>query len=163
VAALGGWGDFFVAQAGAAAVLAGLVFVGVSINLDKIIAIPSLPSRALEAMVLLIAVLVESSLMLVPDQSLTLLGLEVLAVGLVVWLAIGAVQRDVLRKLDPQHRRLFSINIALGQLAVLAFVVAGVVLLIAGEDGVYFAVPGVILGYLVAISEAWILLVEIHR
>jgi hypothetical protein len=55
------WGDFFVAQAGAAVALAGLVFVGVSINLDKIIAIPSLPGRALEAMVLLVAVLVESS------------------------------------------------------------------------------------------------------
>jgi hypothetical protein len=49
VAALGEWSEFFVAQAGAAAVLAGLVFVGVSINLDKIIGIPSLPSRVLEA------------------------------------------------------------------------------------------------------------------
>jgi hypothetical protein len=42
-------------------------------------------------------------------------------------------------------------------------VVAGVVVLVAGAAGVYVVAPGVILGYLVAISEAWILLVEIHR
>jgi hypothetical protein len=35
------------------------------------------------------------------------------------------IERDVLRKLEPRYRVLFSINIALGQLAVLAFVVAG--------------------------------------
>jgi hypothetical protein len=46
---------------------------------------------------------------------------------------------------------------------VLAFVAAGLAIVVAGEDGVYCAVPGVILSYLVAISEAWILLVEVHR
>jgi modulator of FtsH protease len=81
-ASVGEWREFFVAQAGAAAALAGLVFVGVSINLDKIVAIPSMPSRALEAMVLLVAILVQSSLMLVPEQSLRALGFEVLAVAL---------------------------------------------------------------------------------
>jgi hypothetical protein len=35
------WHDFFLAQAGAAGVLTGLVFVGVSINLQKIVSDPS--------------------------------------------------------------------------------------------------------------------------
>ena len=34
------WTNFFVVEAGAAAVLAGLVFVGVSIDLDKIVSNP---------------------------------------------------------------------------------------------------------------------------
>ena len=34
------WHDFFLAQAGAAGVLTGLVFVGVSINLPKIVSDP---------------------------------------------------------------------------------------------------------------------------
>jgi hypothetical protein len=34
---MGEWGEFFVAQAGAAAVLAGLVFVAVSINLRTVL------------------------------------------------------------------------------------------------------------------------------
>ena len=56
------WHDFFLATAGAAAVLAGLVFVGVSINLEMIMANPhyGLTGRALEALVLLAAVLIDT-------------------------------------------------------------------------------------------------------
>jgi hypothetical protein len=45
------WHDFFLAQAGAAGVLTGLVFVGVSINLEKILSDPTsgLAGRAGEA------------------------------------------------------------------------------------------------------------------
>jgi hypothetical protein len=41
-----GWESFFVAQVGASAAVAGLVFVGVSINLDKILKYAGLPGRA---------------------------------------------------------------------------------------------------------------------
>ena len=37
---MGAWHEFFLAQAGAAGVLVGLVFVGVSINLEKILRTP---------------------------------------------------------------------------------------------------------------------------
>ena len=163
LAAVDGWSEFFLAQAGAAAVLAGLVFVGVSINLEKILALASLPSRALGAITLLVAVLVQSSLVLVPDQSTTALGLEMLGVGLVVLLAVSAIQRDVYLKQEPQYRGRFKITIALGQSAVLAFVVAGAVVVAAGADGMYWTVPGVLITYLVSIAEAWVLLVEIQR
>jgi len=63
-----GWESFFVAQVGASAAVAGLVFVGVSINLDKILKYVGLPARAMEALVVLILVLVTSSLMLVPGH-----------------------------------------------------------------------------------------------
>ena len=60
------WHDFFLAQAGAAGVLTGLVFVGVSINLQKIVSDPSsgLAGRAAEALILLVAVLTASVLLL---------------------------------------------------------------------------------------------------
>ena len=45
-----GWKSFFMAQVASAA-LAGLVFIGVSINLTKIMSSPSLPDRALEAII----------------------------------------------------------------------------------------------------------------
>ena len=57
---MGDWHDFFLAQAGAAGVLTGLVFVGVSINLQKILS--DLTGRAVEALILLVAVLVASVL-----------------------------------------------------------------------------------------------------
>jgi len=52
----------------AAAVLAGLVFVAVSINLRTVLGIYGLTGRAVEALVLLGAVLVASSLLLMPWQ-----------------------------------------------------------------------------------------------
>jgi hypothetical protein len=80
---VGEWHDFFLAAAGAAAVLAGLVFVGVSINLEMIMSDPAygLAGRALEALVLLVAVLIVTLLLLVPSQGRVLAGAEVLAVG----------------------------------------------------------------------------------
>jgi hypothetical protein len=56
------WGNFFFAEVGASAALAGPVFVGASINLAQILKIPGLPERALEALIALMTVLVVSSL-----------------------------------------------------------------------------------------------------
>ena len=88
---MSGWESFFVAQVGASAAVAGLVFVGVSINLDKILKYAGLPGRTLEALIVLILVLITSSLMLVPGQSNTLIGAELLGVGLLAWIWMAAL------------------------------------------------------------------------
>src|SRR5436190_15416759 len=61
------WDAFFVASSGATAALAGLVFIGISINLEQVLAVPGLDLRALEALTLLVAALLLSLLVLVPD------------------------------------------------------------------------------------------------
>ena len=73
-----GWGNLFLAGAGASAALAGVLFVAMSINLERILQGAGLPGRAGEAIVLLVAVLVVSMLGLVPGQSPTVLGGELL-------------------------------------------------------------------------------------
>jgi modulator of FtsH protease len=157
------WESFFVAEVGASAVLAGLVFVGLSINLDKIIAGPGLPGRALEALVALMVVLVVSSLLLVPGQSQALIGGEVLVIGLAYWIAIVSLQVVNLRTLAPQYRGTFAVRAALGQLATVPFVIAGAAVLVRGEGGLYWGVPGVIVSFVLALLDAWVLLVEINR
>jgi hypothetical protein len=157
------WENFFVAEVGASAVLAGLVFVGLSINLDKIIAGPGLPDRALEALVVLVVVLVVSSLLLVPGQSQALIGGEVLVSGLAVWMAIVSLQVANLRTLAPPYRGVFAVRVALGQLASVPFVIAGVAVLDRGEGGLYWLVLGVIVSLVLALQDAWVLLVEINR
>ena len=69
------WHDFFLAQAGAAGVLTGLVFVAVSINLQEIVSEPGsgLPAAA-EALILLVSVLTASILLLVPGQGTVTVG-----------------------------------------------------------------------------------------
>src|SRR5215213_7208547 len=73
------WSDLFVAGAGASAALAGLVFVAVSINIERVLEYGGLPERAQETLTLLMSPLAVSLLGLVP-QSSTALGVE-LAVG----------------------------------------------------------------------------------
>jgi hypothetical protein len=162
------WHEFFLAEAGAAAVLTGLVFVGVSINLDKIRSNPNygLTGRALEALILLIAALIASSLLLVPGQGMALDGVEVLAVGVVDWAAIVAINLLHLRNwqsLVLPLRLAFVGHEVLGQVATLPFVAAGVAVLDWGIGGLYWLVAGVVLSFLVAVAGAWILLIEIHR
>jgi modulator of FtsH protease len=52
------WSEFFVAIAGAAAALTGLIFVGVSINLTRILSFSRLPDRAFQAIILMLTVLI---------------------------------------------------------------------------------------------------------
>ena len=162
------WHDFLLAAAGAAAVLAGLVFVGLSINLEMIMFNPTygLSGRALEALVLLMAVLVVSCLLLVPAQGMVLAGVEVLTVGVVDWAAIVAIHLRQLKNwrwLEPALRWNYVGRVVLGQVATLPFVAAGVAVLSWGVGSLNLLVAAVVLSFFVAVAEAWVLLVEIHR
>ena len=76
------WVPFFTAVIAAAASLTGLLFVAVSINLDKIIkGGKSLPARAAETLATLVLVVISSALTLIP-QDTRLLGLEIVLVVL---------------------------------------------------------------------------------
>jgi hypothetical protein len=157
------WDSFFVAQVGASAALAGLVFVSVSINLAKIIKFPNLPGRVGDAIVVLIAVLVLSTLLLVPRQSSTLIGWEVLAVGLVALSGTSLLRMRIYAKTPQEYRPAYVRQVILAELALGLLVVAGVLVLLRGFGGIYWVVPGILLCYAFALSESWVLLIEIMR
>ncbi len=160
---MSGWENFFVAELGASAALTGLIFVGVSLNLTKIMASSNLPNRALEALVALVAVLFISSLLLVPGQSFLAIGIEVLLIGLIDWMTMLLLQLNSLRKMQAQYRRAFARIILICQMAALSFVIAGIVLLIAGTNGLYWIVAATLLSFLAAFTDAWVLIIEINR
>jgi hypothetical protein len=157
------WEGLFLAEAGASAALAGLLFVAVSINLTKILEVPGRPGRAGEAIVLLVSVLVVCTLGLVPGQSPTLLGAELLAAGLVAWLIVVVIHvRAVRGRVGPSSGVLAG-RVVLAQVAVLPLLAAGVSLLLGAGGGLYWLVPGVVLCLVVAVLDAWVLLIEILR
>jgi len=157
------WVNFLIAEVGASAGLTGLIVVGVSINLTRILSLPRLPNRALLALIILLTILVVSSLLLVPGQSLWFMGSEVLIIGLITWTLAVRLDVDVLRRTEAKYRRSFLFNMVLSQCAVLPYILAGLTMLISGFAGLYWLVPAVIFSFLKAILDAWVLLVEINR
>jgi hypothetical protein len=101
---VGDWEAFYTAQLGAAAALGGLVFVGLSLNLAKILCYAALPNRALLALLVLLAILIVSSFMLMPGQSLGILGTEIVVAGLVLWAICTGTEAYTLRNMTVQNR-----------------------------------------------------------
>ena len=159
-----GWGELFLAEAGASAALGGLLFVAVSINLERIVALRSLPGAALGTIVLLVAVLMVSTFGLVPAQPRWVFGSEVLVVGLVAWSILTGIWIRTLQAPIPNQPRFVPvISVVLTQAATLPMVVAGVSLLLEAGGGLYWLVPGVSFSLVVAVVNAWVLLVEVVR
>ena len=160
---MNGWENFFIAEVGASAALLGLIFVGVSINLTKILSLPNLPNRALLALIILLTILVVSSLLLIPEQSLTLVGIELLIFGLIAWVIATILDVSILQTRQPQYRWPYIVNFILTQLALLPYVIAGIIVLTRGAGGLYWLVPAILISFIKAILDAWVLLVEINR
>jgi modulator of FtsH protease len=147
---------------GASAALAGLIFVSVSLNLTKVLGSPHLPMRAFQALVVLLEILFMSSLAIVP-QSLMWLGGEVLTLGTAVWIMALNCDRKTYIVAGATYRQRTVQRMILSQVAALLFVGGGIAILISGVVGVYWLVPAVICSYLIAMLDAWVLLVEINR
>jgi hypothetical protein len=158
-----GWETFFAAQVGAAATLAGLVFVGVSINLSKIVQSGHLPNRALEAIAILALNLLIGLACLIPGQATPVLGAEVLGGGLVVWALLSRLHLQTARRIERAFRSQGLLAALQGQLYALAICAAGVVIVWKGAVGAYVLTPPLLFGFYVALLNAWVLTIEINR
>ncbi|HUB94500.1 MAG TPA: hypothetical protein VL993_01195 [Stellaceae bacterium] len=158
------WSSFFAGELGAAAALAGLLFVSVSMNQARILALGRMADRGLEALIILLLVLVVSSVTLVPAQPMRLLGGEIVVAGMATLLVIIPLQAGYVRHLDPVHRRRTTRTVWFNRIAVLVMTLAGLVLLARGDEaGLYLLPPAILLSFGAAGSNAWVLLVEINR
>ncbi len=156
-----GWENFFVAEVGAAAALTGLLFVAVSINLARILAVQHLPDRAGETLVVFGGALAVATFGLIPEQGPVALGCEVGATGLLVW---GATVKSQWRAYRYVEARQWLARRVIGtQLATLPFVVGGALLLRGSRSAMYWVVAGVLASFLSGMQNAWVLLVEILR
>jgi hypothetical protein len=157
------WVEFGVALAGAAAVLAGLVFVAVSINLEKVLEVRGLPGRAGESIVMFAGVLILCLGLLIPGQSRTALGVELIVGGallvlLLILIALPGLNRPTRQ---PLSWRITRIVVALA--TSVPVVVAGASLLAEAGGGLYWLAAAFALSLTAGIANAWVLLVEVVR
>ena len=156
---LDAWHDMWVMIGGAAAALTGLLFVAVSINLDRIIHGQGLPRRAAETLVILVSTVALAALCLTP-QSPTALGVETLPLAaLVLTLTVARLTLTA----DPIPLSLRTIRVMVLALVGVPLLAGGVSLLLGAGGGLYWFLAAALCAIAGAVFNAWVLLVEIVR
>jgi modulator of FtsH protease len=155
------WSDFFVATAGATAALTGLVFVAVSINLERILSIAGLPDRALSTLLLLLGALVVAVFGLAPGQSDGVVGAE-LAVSAALAIAVQARLIGRIQAAGHEEAHVRGI-IAIVFMGTVPFLVGGLSLAEGSGGGLYWVLAGTVAALAGGVANAWVLLVEVLR
>jgi hypothetical protein len=156
------WREFAVAAVGAGATLTGLLFVAISINLDRVLEIDRLPRRAAGTLSLLLSLLVVSLFVLAPGQTNTAVAIEVAATG--VGLACVAIFIAVRTERGTGDPVIWTLGPLLTLVVpAVALVVAGVTVGAKSGGGLYWFLAAVVVGLCGAVGDAWVLLVEVKR
>jgi modulator of FtsH protease len=157
------WRTFFLAMIGTAATLTGLLFVSVSINLDRVLTGSTfLPEKARETLACLVLIVAYSSLALVPENRV-LLGTEIVAMA--APLLVGTLWDQIrFQRSNPKIPTLWSLSRMIStSMGIIPATLAGLSLIVKWGGGFYLLVPASILGVFGAVYSAWVLLVEIAR
>ena len=172
-----GWGDLFLAAAGATAALSGLIYVGLSVNIRAVLAADKregqnfLTGRALEALAALLIVLVISLVGLVPAIPRGALAAFILLAG--AGSATSPVRALLASRSGAAQPGAIQPEAALDAPLVLRLITAAgltVTLLLAGVTfatghggGLYWLPAAFVLAIIIAAVNAWVLLVEVLR
>jgi len=157
------WTEFAAAMVAASSALAGLIFVALSINLERILHLPGISDVALEGVIALTVVLIASIAVLTPGVPAGALSAGLVLIGVVELVVIGWLLRRTLLVAEPEFRRKrMQMALVSGSPGVL-FAISGVTLAAGSAWGLYWLVPASIAGIVAGVVNAWVLLVEIKR
>lgn len=164
---LDSWEPFFTTAAGASAALVGLIIVAMSVNVETIVGVRSLPARAISTIASLTYVVIASVFALVPHlQSLWFGMLLMLAALPAIGLAVNAGIR-VIRDGGGEDHRVSAGEVVgravVGLVPVLLALVAGVLVAVGAESGLLLLAVTFVLVFITSVLSAWVLLIEIRR
>lgn len=155
------WHDLFVMTGGAAAALAGLIFVAVSLNHEHVLQAPVLPPLAAQTLMLLIGTVLFCIVGLTPGLPRLATGCEMTGLGAAL---TAAVVTSVLRTPSSGQTLWWQLSrLVLSTAATLPGLVAGLSVLGTAGGGLYWLPVGFLASIIVAAYYAWILLIEIRR
>lgn len=163
------WSSFADAQLAASAALLGLVFVGLSINLRDIVGSRPLVNRGAEAVILLGSVVVMSTAVSIPDQQHGVLGGELVLVAAGLAACVSVFQRGLAATIASSpsaagpSRASVALRRVFGMGAPALAGIAGISLIVQAGGGLYWWPAAVVVAYAGALTDAWVLLVEILR
>jgi modulator of FtsH protease len=157
------WHTFYVIAGGAAAVLTGLIFVGVTLHTQTVMGSPLYRNRASAMMALLASQLGIALFVVIPEQPLWLLGVEVDVIA--AYWASRTIRTTF--RLHEAHRTTerprwrWPVESVLWALWVLNFVAAGVWLTFEQAAGLRLLAAATIGMFWFSIWNAWVLVAEV--
>jgi modulator of FtsH protease len=159
-----GWSEFFLGELGAAAAVAGLFVVAITINVERILQSKFLPGRAALTLIVIGAAVTLSGIALFPRQPLSFFGWESIAGGAVT-IAAG-IRHTVAAyrgrgKTDPYWWS-YSPLILIAVCAV-PWLIGGTLMVGGSDAGVYWIASGVLVSMVTTLMTGWVLLIEILR
>ena len=156
------WTDFFVASAGAAAALAGLIIVAVSGDVDRVIAIPGMASRAGVAIALLVMATLVALGGLIPRIPALGYGTLVVFTGLIATLLATLSLARLVRSRTGSLGEAF-VKGAFGVLPALLAVIGGLLVMVDIGAGLGWVAAGILLAVVFSVISSWVILIEIRR
>ncbi|MDQ6798708.1 MAG: hypothetical protein M3011_11960 [Actinomycetota bacterium] len=161
------WSEFALAQVGASAAVLGLVFVALSINLRAVVESGVLVNRATETVIVLANVLVSATLVLIPAQDRGVVFAELSVAALATFAIVWRLQRGAMTASGKDDRgpsrAQFEVRRALSLGAQVLLALAAITLAVEAGGGLYWWPAAVIVAYVSALTNAWVLLVEVLR
>lgn len=155
------WQFLFGAVAAASAALTGLLFVGLTINLKKVVGTPEHLARAREVLGQLLSLLALSIIVLIPGQNRLTLGGELVLLGAILAGVSVYLHRQTFKRIRPDRRVRWAARIAIFHVGTLAIPVAGVSLLLGRFGGLFWLVVTLLMFFLWATINAWTLVVRV--
>jgi len=157
------WNGFAIATAGAAAALAGLLVVAMSINIHEILANAALTARAAGALATLATPLIVSLLLLVPTGAIDAIALCLLAVAVAVTAPPVPLHPAQPARCPPHDAHVVRRLRSAGDLDVRPAVPRRVRPAHLDDRGPLLLAVVVVVAFVWGLVQAWVLLIEILR
>ena len=155
------WADFANTVAGGAAALAGLLFVGLSLNLAEVLKYPGVPARAaVDARADRRDTADGDFRRHCPDRTLARWPRRSVSSGSAV--AVGALVAGLYQRDERSRARTMYLTL-LPLVPALLLIAGAVSLWLQRGGGLYWVTASVTTGFVAATANAWVLLVEIKR